>query len=65
MNKPHTFSTTNRDEWRQWLTANYQTADEVWQVYPRKHTGIPRLLHNDAVEEAVSCNYLDLTLYYA
>ena len=41
-----------RDAWREWLSENYQTAAEVWLVYHRKHTGIPRIPFNDAVEEA-------------
>jgi uncharacterized protein YdeI (YjbR/CyaY-like superfamily) len=39
--------------------SNYQTASEIWLVYPRKHTGIPRIPYNDAVEEALCFGWID------
>lgn len=50
---------TNRDAWRQWLQANYTIANEIWLVYPRKHTGKPRIPYNDAVEEALCFGWID------
>lgn len=50
---------TNRQDWRQWLKSNYKTAKEIWLVYYRKHTAIPRIPYNDAVEEALCFGWID------
>ena len=49
----------NRDAWRFWLAENYKTAQEVWLIYPRKHTGLARIPYNDAVEEALCFGWID------
>ncbi len=54
-----TFYTAERSEWRQWLAENYKTAEEIWLVYPRKHSGKPRIRYNDAVEEALCFGWID------
>ena len=59
MNKPDRLYVAERKEWRQWLKENYRTAKEIWLVYPRKHTGMPRIPYNDAVEEAVCFGWID------
>jgi uncharacterized protein YdeI (YjbR/CyaY-like superfamily) len=51
----------SREEWRRWLRENYSTASEIWLVYPRKHTGVPRIPYNDAVEEALCFGWIDST----
>ena len=43
----------NRKEWRDWLKKNHKTCKEIWLIYYKKHTGKPRVLYNDAVEEAI------------
>lgn len=50
---------TNRIDWRQWLTEHYATAVEIWLVYPRKQSGLPRIPYNDAVEEALCFGWID------
>ncbi|MEO0469997.1 MAG: YdeI/OmpD-associated family protein [Bacteroidota bacterium] len=50
---------TDRQPWRAWLNAHFQTAKEVWLLYPKKHTGKPRILYNDAVEEALCFGWID------
>ena len=57
----NTFYTADRTEWRQWLEENYQTAQEVWLVYPLKHNSLPRIPYNDAVEEALCFGWIDST----
>jgi uncharacterized protein YdeI (YjbR/CyaY-like superfamily) len=59
MNESDRLFVANREEWRQWLIENYRTANEIWLVYPRKHTGIPRIPYNDAVEEALCFGWID------
>ncbi len=56
---PNTVYFANREEWRQWLKANYKHEKEIWLVYYRKHTGIPRIPYNDAVEEALCFGWID------
>ena len=50
---------SHRDEWRAWLKEHYQTETEIWLVYARKHTGKPRIVYNDAVEEALCFGWID------
>jgi uncharacterized protein YdeI (YjbR/CyaY-like superfamily) len=50
---------TNRKGWRDWLKRYYRTEKEVWLVYNRKRTGKPRILYNDAVEEALCFGWID------
>jgi uncharacterized protein YdeI (YjbR/CyaY-like superfamily) len=51
-----------RKEWRTWLKRHYQSANEVWLVYYKKHTGRPRLAYHDAVEEALCFGWIDSTV---
>lgn len=52
----------DRKEWRAWLEANFETADDVWLEYPLKKSGNERILYNDAVEEALCFGWIDSTL---
>ena len=57
-----TLSVTKREEWRRWLEENYRMASEIWLVYYRKHTGVPRIPYNHAVEEALCFGWIDSTV---
>jgi uncharacterized protein YdeI (YjbR/CyaY-like superfamily) len=57
----NTFYAADREGWRAWLAENYRTAKDAWLVYPRKHTGRPRIPYNDAVEEALCFGWIDST----
>lgn len=52
---------STRAEWRGWLKKHYKTGKEAWLVYPKKHTGEPRISYNDAVEEALCFGWIDST----
>jgi len=52
----------NREEWREWLEANFQTKKEIWLIYPKKISGKEVILYNDAVEEALCFGWIDSTL---
>ncbi len=52
----------NREDWRKWLTKNYDKEQEVWLLYPNKASGKKRILYNDAVEEALCFGWIDGTL---
>ena len=48
-----------RNNWRDWLANNFESQEEVWQIYPRKSTGKTRISYNDAVEEALCFGWID------
>lgn len=52
----------NRDAWRKWLTDNFDTANEIWFVFPGKSSGEKSVLYNDAVEEALCFDWIDSTI---
>jgi hypothetical protein len=54
-----TLYVSNRKAWRAWLARNHATKKEIWLVYPRVHTGKPRIPYNDAVEEALCYGWID------
>jgi uncharacterized protein YdeI (YjbR/CyaY-like superfamily) len=51
-----------RSEWRAWLKRNHKSKTDIWLVYPKKHTGKPRVAYNDAVEEALCFGWIDSTV---
>lgn len=59
-----TFYTSKREEWRKWLTENFQTESEIWFVFPMKASGEGGLSYNDAVEEALCFGWIDSTNKY-
>ena len=46
-------------EWRAWLKKHHKTARGVWLVYAKKHTGLPSLLWQHGVEEALCFGWID------
>ncbi len=62
MIKPNTLYVTDRKEWRKWLEKNFDKAKEIWLIYPKKSSGKPRILYNDAVEEALCFGWIDSIL---
>jgi uncharacterized protein YdeI (YjbR/CyaY-like superfamily) len=52
----------NREDWRKWLTYNFETAREVWFVFPTKSSGKKSIAYNDAVEEALCFGWIDSTI---
>lgn len=52
----------NREDWRKWLADNFDTANEVWFVFPKKSSGKKGMLYNDAVEEALCFGWIDSTI---
>jgi len=51
-----------RDEWRDWLAANHAGCPGIWLIYHKKHTGVPRVDYDDAVEEALCFGWIDSTV---
>ena len=55
------FYTSDRNEWRRYLAANFETQSEIWLVFPVKASGEESILYNDAVEEALCFGWIDST----
>ena len=52
----------SREDWRKWLTDNFDIADEIWFVFPNKSSGKKSVIYNDAVEEALCFDWIDSTI---
>jgi len=57
------FQPRSRAAWRAWLDKHHTTSPGVWLVYAKKHTGIPSLTYNDAVEEALCFGWIDSLIH--
>ena len=57
-----TFYTSERSEWREYLEDHFETAKEIWFVFPMKESGEKSLSYNDAVEEALCFGWIDSTI---
>jgi len=55
----NTYFAENRIRWRQWLLANHVTADEIWLLFRKKHTGEECIGYDSAVEEAICFGWID------
>ncbi len=53
---------SRRSAWRAWLRRYHKTAKEVWLVFHKRHTGLPRIAYGDAVEEALAFGWIDSTV---
>lgn len=51
-----------REEWRNWLSENFEIANEIWFVFPNKSSNKKSILYNDAVEEALCFGWIDSTV---
>ena len=49
----------SRKAWRVWLAKHHASSTGVWLVYAKKHTQLPSLTYNDAVEEALCFGWID------
>ena len=52
----------NREDWRKWLTDNFETKNEIWFVFPFKSSDKKSITYNDAVEEALCFEWIDSTI---
>lgn len=55
----NTLYTTDRAEWRAWLSEHFESEREIWFVFPMISSGQDRLSYNDAVEEALCFGWID------
>ena len=49
----------DRDDWRAWLTEYHATAQEMWLVFYKRHTGKGGLTYVEALEEALCFGWID------
>ena len=56
------FYTSDRKEWRRYLSENFEKREEIWLLYPMKEAEEPCILYNDAVEEALCFGWIDSTI---
>ena len=49
----------SRKAWRDWLAKHHAASSGVWLVYAKKHSRLPSLTYNDAVEEALCFGWID------
>lgn len=49
MGEKNIFSCTERSQWREWLSGNFETEKEVWFVFPTVDSGEEGVSYNDAV----------------
>ena len=51
----------DRQQWREWLSAHFESVTEIWLVFPTKASGEESVSYNDAVEEALCFGWIDST----
>ena len=61
-NKMKTLYVSERKDWREWLENHFETEKEIWLIYPHKNSKKPRIVYNDAVEEALCFGWIDSTV---
>jgi uncharacterized protein YdeI (YjbR/CyaY-like superfamily) len=49
----------SRQAWRAWLQKHHASSSGTWLVFAKKHTGLPTVSYNDAVEEALCFGWID------
>jgi uncharacterized protein YdeI (YjbR/CyaY-like superfamily) len=49
----------SRTAWRRWLEKHHAASPGIWLVFAKKHTGLPTLSYEDAVEEALCFGWID------
>ena len=53
------FYTHDRSKWREYLSEHFETATEIWFVFPVNGSEEQSLSYNDAVEEALCFGWID------
>jgi uncharacterized protein YdeI (YjbR/CyaY-like superfamily) len=49
----------SRRAWRAWLQKHHATSTGVWLLFAKKHSKLPTVSYNDAVEEALCFGWID------
>ena len=48
-----------RNEWRNWLSENYELSKGIWLLFYKKDSGKPTLTYKEAIEEALCFGWID------
>ncbi len=59
MSGRRTFHARDAAAWRAWLEYHAATEREVWLEFPKKHTGLPCVTYEDALDEALCRGWID------
>jgi uncharacterized protein YdeI (YjbR/CyaY-like superfamily) len=51
--------TTNRSQWRDWLSRHHATEKGIWLIFYKKGTSKPTIQYEEAVEEALCFGWID------
>ena len=54
-----TFYAPSRKQWREFLSAHFESLDEVWLIFPKLDAKEECVTYNDAVEEALCFGWID------
>jgi uncharacterized protein YdeI (YjbR/CyaY-like superfamily) len=46
-------------EWRRWLADHHAAESEVWLIFHKRHTDVPSVAYEDAVNEALCYGWVD------
>ncbi len=57
--KLKTLDVLNRAQWRAWLEGNHLSADVIWLVFHKQHTGKVSIDYEASVEEALCFGWVD------
>jgi uncharacterized protein YdeI (YjbR/CyaY-like superfamily) len=49
----------SRDAWRAWLDKNHAASQGIWLVFAKKHTGLPTVSYEEAVQVALCFGWID------
>lgn len=49
----------NRASWREWLSLNATSEKGIWLIYFKKHSGVPSVTRQEALEEALCFGWID------
>lgn len=54
-----TYHATSRAAWREWLTENHATKQNVWLIIYHKKSATPSVYYDEAVDEALCFGWID------
>ena len=57
--KLKTLTVRGLQQWREWLEAHHAAEDEIWLVFPKRHTLAQSISYDDAIEEALCFGWVD------
>ena len=53
------FYSKDKVEWREWLQQHNQSKNVIWLIFYKKHTHVPCIAYDDAVEETICFGWID------